>query len=90
MIHRSLINLHPNEYSQEFHNYPFPVKLDKCVWCCNTINDLSNRICVPNEIEDLNLTVFNMITETNESKTLRNHTFRESKCKFDERKYNSN
>ena len=24
-------NLHPNGYSQEFHYYPFPVKLDRCV-----------------------------------------------------------
>ena len=23
--------LHPNEYSQEFHHYPFAVKLDQCV-----------------------------------------------------------
>ena len=29
MIRRTLINLHPNEYSQEFHYYLFAVKLDK-------------------------------------------------------------
>ena len=28
MIQPTLINLHPNEYSQEFHCYPFAVKLD--------------------------------------------------------------
>ena len=27
----SLINLHPNEYSQEFPYYPFVFKLDRCV-----------------------------------------------------------
>ena len=27
-IKPTLINLHPNEYSQEFHCYPFAVKLD--------------------------------------------------------------
>ena len=26
MIQPTLINLHPNEYSQGFHNYPFAVK----------------------------------------------------------------
>ena len=36
-----LINLHPNEYSQEFHYYPFAVKLDRCVGSYNTLNDLS-------------------------------------------------
>ena len=31
MILPTLINLHPNEYSQEFHYCPFAVKLDGCV-----------------------------------------------------------
>ena len=29
MTQPSLINLHPNEYSQEFYYYPFSVKLDR-------------------------------------------------------------
>ena len=49
MIQPTLINLHPNEYSQEFHYYPFAVKLDKSVGSCNTLNDLSNKVCVPNK-----------------------------------------
>ena len=61
----TLISLHPNEYRQEFHYYPFPVKLDRCVGSCNTLNDLSNKVCVPNKTEDLNLRVFNMITGIN-------------------------
>ena len=67
-IQPTLINLHPNEYSQEFHYYPFAVKLDKCVGSCNTLNDLSNTLCIPNKAKDLNLSVFNMITGINESK----------------------
>ena len=34
-----LINLHPNEYGQEFQHHLFAVKLDRCVGSCNTIND---------------------------------------------------
>ena len=75
-IQPTLINLHPKEYSQEFHYYPFAVKLDNCVESCNILNDLSNKVCVPN--------VFNMITEiinqcaqhdyrNNKSKTLTKH-----------------
>ena len=62
MIQPTLINLHPNEYSQEFHYYPFAVKLDTCVGSCNTFNDVSNKVCLPNKTEDLNLSVFNVIT----------------------------
>ena len=84
MIQPTLINLHPNEYSQEFHYYPFAVKLDRC----NTLNDLSNTACVRNKAEDLNLSVFNNITGINESKTLTKHISCKCKCKFDGRKCN--
>ena len=59
-----------NGYDQEFHYYPLAVKLDRCVESCNTLNDLSNKVYVTNETEDLNLSVFNMITGINKSKTL--------------------
>ena len=44
MIQPTLINLHPNECSQEFHYYPFAAKLYRCVGSCNTLNDLSNKV----------------------------------------------
>ena len=65
-IQSTLINLHPNEYSQEFHYYPFLVKLDRCDESCNTLNDLPNKLCVPNKTEDWNLITFNIITGINE------------------------
>ena len=37
-----LIDLDPNEYSHEFHYYPFAVKWDRCTGSCNTTNDVSN------------------------------------------------
>ena len=49
MIQPTFINLHPNEYSQEFHYYPVAVKLDRCVGSCNTLNDLSNKVYVRNK-----------------------------------------
>ena len=44
--------------------YQYAVNLCKSVGNCNILNDL----CVPNKTEDLNLSVFNMITEVNGSK----------------------
>ena len=89
MTQPTFINLHPNEYSQVFHYYPSAVKLDRCVGSCNTLNNLSNKVFVPNKTEDLNLSMFNMITRINESKTLTKHISCKSKCKFDGRKCNS-
>ena len=85
-IQLTLINLHPTEYSQEIHYYPYAVKLEKCVGNCNTLNDLSNRVCIRNKTEDLNMHVFNMITGTNESKILTKDISCECKCRFDGKK----
>ena len=65
-IQPTFINLHPNEYDKELHYYPFAVELDKCVGSCNTLNDLSKRVCALNKTEDINIHVFNMITGKNE------------------------
>ena len=46
----TLINLDPNEYNQELYCYPFVVQLYRCIGSCNTLNDLSNKMSVPNKI----------------------------------------
>ena len=79
----TLINLYPNEYSQEFHYYALAVKLDRRFGSCNTLNDLSNKVCVRNKTEDLDISMFNMITGINESKTLTKHISCKCKCRFD-------
>ena len=66
MIQPTLFNLHRNEYSQYLQYYPFAVKLDRCVRSCNTLNNLSNKVFVPNKTEDLNLSVFSLIIGINE------------------------
>ena len=82
MTQPTLTNLHPNKYSQEFHYYLFAVKLDKCIRSCNTVDDLSNKACAPNKTKDLNVSMFNMITGINESKTLRKDISCECKFRF--------
>ena len=66
-IQPTVIDLHPNDYSQEFHYYSFAFKLDECVGSCNNLNDISNKVCAPNKTEDLNIHIFNIITGKNES-----------------------
>ena len=65
MTQPTLINLNPNEYSQELLYYSFEVNLDRCIGSYNTLNDLSSKVCIPNKAEDINLIVFNMITWLN-------------------------
>ena len=89
-IQPTLINLHLNEWSQELRYYPFAVKLDKCVGSYDTLNDLSNRVCVPDKTKDSKLNVYAIITGKNGSKILTKHVSCNCECKFDGRKCNSN
>ena len=66
MTQTTIMNLHPNEYIEGLRYYPFAVNLDRCMGSCNTLNDLPNKVFVPNKTEDLNLKIFNMITGKNE------------------------
>ena len=65
MTQPTLINLHPNGNIERLCHYPFAVKLDRCIGSCNTLNDLFNKVCVPNKTEDLSLSVFNIIIGIN-------------------------
>ena len=42
-------------------------------WKLHNLDDLSNRVCVPNKTVDLNLNIFDIITGVNESKILTKH-----------------
>ena len=90
MTQPTLISLDTNDNSQEFHYYPFTVKLDRCVGNFNTIDDLTNKLCVPNKTEVLNLSAFIMIPVKSESKILTKDISSECKCKLDGRKFNWN
>ena len=89
-IQPTFINLHPKEYNQELHYYPFIVNLERIVESSNTLNDLSYKVCVPNKTEDLNIYVYNMIIGKNELKILAKDISWKCKYKFDGRKCNSN
>ena len=54
------------------------------------LDDLSNKVCVPTETEDLKLHAFNMTTGINESGTLTKHISCKCDCKFGGRKWISN
>ena len=72
------------------HYYPFMINLDRCNGSCNTLDEPSGKICVPNKKEDINLYVFNMITEINETKNLTKQISCKCRYKFDGRKCKSN
>ena len=85
-----IINLRSNEQSQELHFYPSEANQDKCAGICNTFDDLSKKVYLPNETEDSKLLVFNMASGIFESRTLTKHISCKCECKFDGRKNDLN
>ena len=53
--------------------YPFSVKINRCSGNCNSINDLYPKICVPDVVKNLNVKVFNLMSRSNESRSIKSH-----------------
>ena len=53
--------------TDELKYYPFMISLDKCT---GSYNVLSPKICVPKETKDINVKVFNMITNKTEAEAM--------------------
>ena len=49
-----LIDLNHDELSQGLRYHSYLVSLNRCCGSCNTLDDPSGKICVPNKIEDEN------------------------------------
>ena len=54
-VRPEIINVNSNEPIF----YPFSIKTSKCSGSCNNINDPYAKICVPDVVKDLSVTVFN-------------------------------
>ena len=53
--------------------YPFSVKINRCSGNGNSINDPYARICVADIVKNLNVKVFNLMSRTNETKSIKLH-----------------
>ena len=53
--------------------YPFSVKINRCNGSCISINDPCANICVSDIVKNLNFKVFNLMSRTNETKSIKLH-----------------
>ena len=51
--------------------YLFSLKINRCSCNCNSINDPYARICVPDVVKNLNVKVFNLMSRTNEARSIK-------------------
>ena len=50
--------------------YPVSVKINRCSGNCNSINDPYAKICLPDVVKNLNVKIFNLMSRTNESRSI--------------------
>ena len=64
--------------------YPFSVKINRCNGNCNNINDPYARICVPDIVKNLNVKVFNLMSRTNETRSIKWYETCKCICRLNE------
>ena len=78
-IRTEIINLDTNDPLF----YPYGIKINRCKGSCNTINDRYAKICVPDQIKNTNVKVFNLMSRTNETRHIKWHKTWKCKCRLD-------
>ena len=78
-IRPEIINLNINEPLF----YPYSIKINKCKDSCNTIKGPYAKICVPDNIKNTNVKVFNLMSRTNETRHIKRHKTCKCRCRLD-------
>ena len=78
-IRTEIINLNNNEPIF----YSYNIKINRCRGSCNTIDYSYAKICVPDEIKNTNVKVFNLMSRTNETRHIKWHKTCKCKCRLD-------
>ena len=63
--------VHANNEEPVF--FSFGIKTSKCSGSCNNINNPYAKLCVPDAVKDLNITVFNLMSRTNKMRHIERH-----------------
>ena len=69
--------------SDELMFYPFSIKTSKCSGSCNSVTDPYAKMCVHDDVKNLNVKVSNLMSRTNETRHLEWHEMCKCKCRLD-------
>ena len=62
--------------------YPYNVQVNNCSGSCNTLDNIIEKLCVPNVIKRLNMKVYNFLTMLNETRNVLWHESCKCVCKL--------
>ena len=63
--------------------FPFSIKTSKCSGSCNNSNNPNAKLCVLDIVKNLNVKVFNLMSETNETRHIEWHETCKCICRLD-------
>ena len=63
--------------------YPYSIKINRCKGSCNTINNPYAKICVPDQIKNTKVKVFNLMSRTNKTRHIKWHKTCKCRCRLD-------
>ena len=72
-----------NFNSNETLFYPYSILVNKCSGSCDDKNNFYAKLCVSDDVKNMNIKVFNQISRTNESRYVSWHETCKCKCKLD-------
>ena len=62
---------------------PYSIKIGRCSGNCNNTDYPFAKLCVPDEVKNINVKVFNLMPGTNETRHIVWHETCEYKCRLD-------
>ena len=62
--------------------YPYSVLVNKCSGSCNDMNDLGEKLCVPNIIKTMSMKIYNFLMQMNETRRVLWHESCKCVCKL--------
>ena len=65
--------------------YPYSIKINIRKNICNKINDPYAKICIPDQIKNTNVKVFNLMSRTIETRHIKWHKTCKCNCRLDAR-----
>ena len=78
-IRSGIIDINSNE--QSF--YLYSIKINKCSGSCNSINDLYAKLCVPDDVKNIDVKICDLLSRTNEKRHIKWHETCKCKCRLD-------
>ena len=78
-IRSQIVNMNSND--RLF--YPYNIKINKCSGGCNNINDPYAKLCVLDDVENIYVKVYNLMSRTDETRDVKWHETCKCKIRLD-------